>query len=49
MEHGFTWTTFFSTYTTADGSVELLKSNSSELTEFAAITTPAMVIPAKKF
>ena len=30
LEHGFTWTvTFFSAYTTADGSVELLKSNSS--------------------
>jgi hypothetical protein len=39
--------TFFSAYTTADGSVELLKSNSSELAGFAAITTPAMVIPAE--
>ena len=48
LEHGFTWTvTFFSAYTTADGSVELLKSNSSELAGFAAITTPAMVIPAE--
>jgi hypothetical protein len=48
LEHGFTWTvTFFSAYTTADGSVELLKSNSSELAGFAAITTPAMAIPAE--
>ncbi len=49
LEHGFTWTvTFFSAYTTADGSVELLKSNSSDLAGFAAITTPAMVIPPEK-
>ncbi len=48
LEHGFTWTvTFFSAYTTADGSVELLKSNSNELVGFAAITTLAMAIPAK--
>jgi hypothetical protein len=48
LEHGFTWTvTIFSAYTTAEGSVELLKSNSSELAGFAAITTPAMAIPAK--
>ena len=48
LEHGFTWrVTFFSAYTTADGSVELLKSNRSELAGFAAITTPAMVIPAE--
>ena len=48
LEHGFPWTvTFFSAYTTADGSVELLKSNSSELAGFAAITTPAIVIPAE--
>ena len=40
LEHGFTWTV-------TDGSVELLKSNSSELVEFAAITTPAMVISAE--
>ncbi len=50
LENGFTWTvTFFSAYTTADGSVELLGSNSSELAGFAAITTPAMVIPAENF
>jgi hypothetical protein len=48
LEHGFTWTvTFFSANTTADGSVELLKSNSSELAEFAAIITPAM--PAENY
>jgi hypothetical protein len=34
-------------YTTADGSVELLKRNSSELAGFATITTPAMVIQAE--
>ena len=48
LEHRFTWTVRFSSaYTTADGSVELLKSNSSELAGFAAITTPAMVISAE--
>ncbi len=50
LEHVFTWTvTISSAYMTADGSVELLKSNSSELAGFAAITTPAMVIPAENF
>jgi hypothetical protein len=46
LEHGFPWTgTFFSANTTADGSVELLESNTSELAGFVAITTPTMVIP----
>ena len=41
LEHGFTWTvTFFSAYTAADGSVELLKSNRSELAKpFEAANT----------